>query len=160
MKIASVRALPLVAPLDIESQRTALGARPQAALVLVEVTTDDGVVGYGEALARYSLRSYVSIIEDLLAPIVVGQNPFEVERLWQRMVRVITGKAGGMLIEAVAAVDIALWDIMGKSAGQPVHPCSAAWGATGSRLMPPRSPGRATRSQSHRLGRPPRRDSG
>ena len=117
MKIASVRALPLVAPLDIESQRTALGGRSQAALVLVEVTTDDGVVGYGEALARYSLRSYVSIIEDLLAPIVVGQNPFEVERLWQRMVRVITGKAGGMLLEAIAAVDIALWDIMGKAAG-------------------------------------------
>lgn len=121
MKIASVKALPLVAPLDVESQRTALGGRPQAALVLVEVRTDDGIVGYGEALARYSLRSYVSIIEDLLTPIVIGQNPFEVERLWQRMVRVITGKAGGMLLEAVAAVDIALWDIMGKAVNQPVH---------------------------------------
>ena len=93
MKIAKVEALPLVAPLDVESQRTALGGRAQAALVLVVVTTDDGIVGYGEALARYSLRSYVSIIEDLLAPIVVGQNPFEVERLWQAMSRVFTGKA-------------------------------------------------------------------
>lgn len=121
MKIATVEVLPLVAPLDEESQRTALGGRAQAALVLVIVTTDDGIVGYGEALARYSLRSYVSIIEDLLAPIVIGQDPFEVERLWQSMFRVFTGKAGGVLLEAVAAVDIALWDIMGKAAGQPVH---------------------------------------
>ncbi len=121
MKIASLKALPLVAPLDVESQRTALGGRAEAALVLVVVTTDDGIVGYGEALARYSLRSYVSLIEDLLAPIVVGQDPFEVERLWQRMFRVFTGKAGGVLLEAVAAVDIALWDIMGKATGQPVH---------------------------------------
>jgi galactonate dehydratase len=121
MKIASVEALPLVAPLDEESQRTAIGGRPQAAIVLVIIRTDDGIVGYGEALARYSLRSYVSIIEDLLAPIVIGENPFEVERLWQRMSRVFTGKIGGVLLEAVAAVDIALWDIMGKAVGQPVH---------------------------------------
>ena len=121
MKIARVRALPLAAPLDVESQRTALGGRAQAALVLVEVTTDDGIVGYGEALARYSLRSYVAIIEDLLAAIVLGQDPFEVERLWQRMFRVFTGKAGGVLMEAVAAVDIALWDVMGKALGQPLH---------------------------------------
>ena len=121
MKVTSVRALPLVAPLDVESQRTALGGRPQAALVLVEVRTDDGLIGYGEALARYSLRSYVSLIDDLLAPIVLGQNPFEVERLWQNMLRVMTGKAGGIMLEALAAVDIALWDIMGKAAGQPVH---------------------------------------
>ena len=44
-------------------------------MVLVVVQTDDGLVGYGEALARYSLRSYVSLIEDLLAPIVIGQDP-------------------------------------------------------------------------------------
>ncbi|HVY21085.1 MAG TPA: mandelate racemase/muconate lactonizing enzyme family protein [Bauldia sp.] len=121
MKIASVEAIPLVAPLDEESQRTALGGRPNAALVLVVIKTDDGIVGYGEALARYSLRSYVSIIEDLLAPIVIGQDPFEVERLWQKMSHVFTGKISGLLLEAVAAVDIALWDIMGKSVGLPVH---------------------------------------
>ena len=121
MKIAKVEALPLTAPLDVESQRTALGGRAQAALVLVVVTTDDGIVGYGEALARYSLRSYVGIIEDLLAPIIIGESPFEVERLWQKMFRVFTGKAGGVLLEAVAAVDIALWDVMAKAANLPLH---------------------------------------
>jgi L-alanine-DL-glutamate epimerase-like enolase superfamily enzyme len=121
MKVTSVRALPLITPLDPESQRTAIGSRAQAALVLVEVTTDDGITGHGEALARYSLRSYVSIIEDLLAPIVIGQDPFEVERLWQRMFRVFTGKSGGVMMEAIAAVDIALWDLMGKATKQPIH---------------------------------------
>jgi D-galactarolactone cycloisomerase len=121
MKIVSVKALPLVAPLDVEIQKTAIGSRKEAALVLVEVRTDDGLVGYGEALARYSLRSHVSIIEDLLAPIVIGQDPFEVERLWQKMFRVFNGRSGGVLSSAVAAVDIAIWDIMGKAVGQPIH---------------------------------------
>lgn len=121
MKVTSVKALPLVAPLDVEVQKTALGSRSHAALVLVEIRTDDGIVGYGEALARSSLRSFVSVIEDVLAPIVVGQDPFEVERLWQKMFRVYTGRTGGIAHTALSAVDIALWDIIGKATGQPVH---------------------------------------
>ena len=121
MKIASVRAIPLVAPLDAEVQKTAIGSRSQAALVLVEIRTDDGIIGYGEALARYSLRSFVTVIEDVLAPVVVGQDPFEVERLWQKMFRAFTGRTGGMVHTALSAIDIALWDIMGNATGQPVH---------------------------------------
>jgi len=121
MKIASLKAIPLIAPLDTEIQKTALGSRSQAALILVELRTDDGIVGYGEALVRVSLRSFVSLIEDLLAPIVLGQDPFEVERLWQKMLRVFAGRTGGIFLSAVAAVDIAIWDIMGKAVGQPVH---------------------------------------
>jgi L-alanine-DL-glutamate epimerase-like enolase superfamily enzyme len=121
MKVTSVRALPLVAPLDVEVQKTALGSRSLAALVLVEVRTDDGIVGYGEALARSSLRSFVSVIEDVLTPVIMGQNPFDVERLWQRMLRVFTGRTGGLVQTAASAIDIALWDIMGKATGQPIH---------------------------------------
>ena len=100
---------------------------------MVELRTDDGLVGYGEALARSSLRSFVSLIEDLLAPIVVGQDPFEVERLWQKMLRVFTGKTGGIFLAAVAAVDIAIWDIMGKAVGQPIH---RLLGSTGLNRIP------------------------
>jgi galactonate dehydratase len=82
-------------------------------------------------LARFSLRSYVSLIEDLLAPIVVGQDPFEVERLWQQMLRVFPGsRPGGVLMEAIAAVDIALWDLMGKAVNQPVHRLLGSMGRT------------------------------
>jgi galactonate dehydratase len=120
-KIVDVRAIALEAPLDPTAQVTAFGPRRKAALMLVEIETSDGVVGCGEALARYSLRSYVSLVEDLLAPLLVGRNPFHVEGLWQEMVRTITGKAGGILLEAISACDIALWDVMGKLTGQPVH---------------------------------------
>ena len=128
--IKAVRAIALEAPLDPTVQITAFGPRAKAALVLVEIETTDGIVGYGEALARYSLRSYVSLIEDLLAPILIGRNPFHVEGLWQEMVRVTTGKAGGILLEAIAACDIALWDIMGKATGQPIHCLLGSMGRT------------------------------
>ena len=128
--IKAVRAIALEAPLDPTSQITALGPRLKAALVVVEIETTDGIIGYGEALARYSLRSYVSLIEDLLAPRLVGQNPFHVEGLWLAMVRSITGKAGGILLEAVSACDMALWDIMGKATGQPVHHLLGSTGRT------------------------------
>jgi L-alanine-DL-glutamate epimerase-like enolase superfamily enzyme len=121
MKIAAVRAIPLEAPLDSKIQVTAFGPRDKAQLVMVEIETDDGIVGYGEALARYSLRSYVTVIEDLMKPILLNQDPFDVEDLWQKMFRVFKGKAGGVLLEAIAACDIALWDIIGKACKQSLH---------------------------------------
>jgi len=130
MKVTAVRAIPLEAPLDPKAQVTAYGPRLKAAMVLVEIETDNGIVGLGEALARYSLRAYVSVIEDLLAPLIVGRDPFEVEGIWQQMMRVYTGKAGGLLLEALAACDIALWDNMGKSCGQPLHKILGSMGRT------------------------------
>lgn len=128
--IDSVRAYALEAPLDPRLQVTAFGPRAKASAMIVEITTKDGVVGYGEALARYSLRAYVALVEDLLAPRLVGRNPFHVEGLWQEMLRVVTGRSGGILMEAIAACDIALWDIMGKVTGQPVHHLLGSTGRT------------------------------
>lgn len=128
-KITGVRAIALEAPLDPSAQVTAFGPRPKAAMLLVEIMTSDGVVGYGEALARYSLRAYVAIVEDVLAPRLVGRDPFHVEGLWQELFRTMTGKSGGILIEALSACDIALWDVMGKTCGQPVHKLLGSCGA-------------------------------
>jgi L-alanine-DL-glutamate epimerase-like enolase superfamily enzyme len=88
---------------------------------VVRLETDTGIVGWGEGYARYAPPVYRELIERLLKPIVVGADPFAVEMLWQRMFRVFTGRSGGVLIEAVAAIDIALWDIMGKAVGQPLY---------------------------------------
>ncbi|MEO8858134.1 MAG: mandelate racemase/muconate lactonizing enzyme family protein, partial [Burkholderiaceae bacterium] len=52
---------------------------------------------------------------------LLGQNAFDIRRLWQQMCAALSGRAGGMLIEALAGVDIALWDVVGKALGQPVH---------------------------------------
>ena len=79
-----------------------------------------GLVGIGECLARRGAPAYAQFIEGVLAPLLVGENPLDRRRLWNRMRSVLTGRTGGMLIEAIAGVDIALWDIAGKAAGLPV----------------------------------------
>ena len=52
---------------------------------------------------------------------ILRRNPFDSASLWRAMRARITGRAGGMLIESIAGVDIALWDVAGKVAGLPIH---------------------------------------
>lgn len=120
MKIVRLDAIPLVAPLP-RVLRTAQDAKSSVSVVLVRIETDDGVVGWGEVIGRWTPRSYASIVSDLLAPHVVGRDPFHVEALWAEMSDTLYGRGGGMLAEAIAGVDIALWDVMGRSLGVPIH---------------------------------------
>lgn len=88
--------------------------------LVVEVFTDDGLVGIGNA----ALSPHVAkqVIDLYLEPLLVGQDPWDIEFLWQHMYRrtMAFGRKGiGMV--AISAVDIALWDLLGKSAGQPVY---------------------------------------
>jgi len=86
---------------------------PRFPMVFVEVCTDEGVSGVGESLLYKSngVVEAIHAMEDLL----VGEDPFEVERLWEKMYRL------GNSLPAVSGVEIALWDIMGKSLGVPVY---------------------------------------
>lgn len=86
---------------------------------VVEIETDDGIVGVGnEALAP---RIAKAIIDDYLAPLVVGEDPWDYEYLWQRMYRsTLAWGRKGIAMAAISAVDLALWDILGKSVGKPV----------------------------------------
>ena len=88
--------------------------------VLVRVTTDDGLTGLG-AIGLGS-RAMADAVERLLAPLVLGRNPFDVELLWELMFRstVNIGRKG-LILEAISGIDIALWDILGKATGQPVY---------------------------------------
>ncbi len=90
---------------------------------LVRITTDNGLVGYGEAHAPIAPEVTVAIITDLLAPLLIGENPLAIDRLWEKMYASmrIRGHHTGFMSEAMAGVDIALWDIAGKAAGLPVH---------------------------------------
>lgn len=99
---------------------TSWGTYRQVSMVLVEVRTDAGIVGIGEVLARFSPRAYAELIETSLKPRLIGQDARNIGALWQSMRRSLSGRAGGMLIEAIAGIDIALWDIMGKAAGMPI----------------------------------------
>jgi L-rhamnonate dehydratase len=87
--------------------------------LVVEVASDAGEVGIGEA--ALAPRVSKQVIDLYLKPILLGQNPFDVEFLWQHMYRrtLAFGRKGiGMV--AISAVDIALWDLMGKLTKQPV----------------------------------------
>ncbi|WP_087017238.1 L-rhamnonate dehydratase [Thaumasiovibrio subtropicus] len=86
---------------------------------VVEVYTDEGIVGIGNvALAP---RIAKEIIDQYLTPLVLGQDPFDYEYLWQRMYRsTLAWGRKGVGMAAISAVDIALWDIMGKATNKPV----------------------------------------
>jgi galactonate dehydratase len=100
---------------------TSWGVYEFVSLVLVEVRTDAGITGVGETLARFSPKAYAELIETSLKPRLLGQDASNIGALWQSMRRALSGRAGGMLVEAIAGVDIALWDILGKAAGMPIY---------------------------------------
>jgi D-galactarolactone cycloisomerase len=117
--ITAVRAHPLRAVLET-AQRTSQGDWPALEIVIVEVETRCGLVGIGECLARRGAAGYARFIEAALVPKLIGRSAHDRRALWKAMRGTLTGRTGGMLIEAIAGIDIALWDLAGKAAGQPV----------------------------------------
>ena len=86
-------------------------------LVVVTLETDDGLKGHGFAQKG---RSVAQALADIVRPQVLGQNPFEYEKLWHKMLdRDRWG--GGLPFNAYGAVDVALWDIVGQAVGQPLY---------------------------------------
>ncbi|MFY7916089.1 MAG: mandelate racemase/muconate lactonizing enzyme family protein [Rubrivivax sp.] len=91
---------------------------------LVEVQTDTGLVGWGEAFAQGLEPPQVAAaaIEHALRPLVLGADPLDIEVLWHRMYHQTRDHGRkGSVIAALSAVDIALWDLAGKHHGLPVH---------------------------------------
>ena len=89
--------------------------------IFVKVITDQpGLVGWGEATLEWHTRSVVGAIEDL-APLIIGQDPTRVEHIWQMMYRQHFWHGHGIVrATAIAGIDLALWDIVGKVAGLPL----------------------------------------
>ncbi|MGV2383916.1 MAG UNVERIFIED_CONTAM: hypothetical protein LOD86_01420, partial [Thermobifida fusca] len=91
--------------------------------LLVKITCTDGTYGWGEALAPVAPEVPQAIVERLLTPALVGQDPRLVRPLWSRLTGLMRerGHLVGHQADALAAVDIALWDLAGKAYGAPVH---------------------------------------
>jgi D-galactarolactone cycloisomerase len=91
--------------------------------VIVVLTTDDGLVGYGEAKAPVAPQVTKEVIDRLLAGIVLGSDPRDIIVLWERMYAGmrVRGHRAGFYIEAMSGIDIALWDLAGKAAGVPIY---------------------------------------
>lgn len=128
-QIEKVVAHPLRAILP-KVQRTSQGDYPAIELLVVEVVTADGVVGFGEGLCRRGAAGYARLVEEALTPRLLGKDPADRRTLWKTMRGALSGRPGGQLVEAISAIDIALWDIAGKRAGQPVHKLLGGMGRT------------------------------
>jgi L-alanine-DL-glutamate epimerase-like enolase superfamily enzyme len=88
--------------------------------VLVEIFTDTGLVGLGNA--ALSPRVTKTLIDTYLKPLLIGADPWDTEFLWQQMYRrTMAFGRKGVAMAAISAVDIALWDLLGKDAKQPVY---------------------------------------
>ena len=94
--------------------------------VFVKVVTDQpGLIGWGEATLEWHTRSVVGAVQDL-AELLIGEDPTRVEHLWQMMYRQHFWHGHGIVRStAIAGIDLALWDIVGKVANLP---CSKLWG--------------------------------
>src|SRR5258705_9442025 len=107
---------------------------PHHSLVVAHIHTDEGVSGLGYTLAfgGGGVESIQAYLVTRLAPLLIGQDPLFVERLWERMYRADRGiKRQGIAAYALSALDIALWDIAGKAAGLPLY---KLWGAVTDRV--------------------------
>ena len=107
-------------PMDLlQLPQASMGTFTFHGWLVVEIFTDDGLVGIGNAALAPQITKQT--IDLYLKPLLIGQNPWDVEFLWQHMYRktMAFGRKGVGMV-AISAVDIALWDLLGKSAKQPV----------------------------------------
>jgi L-rhamnonate dehydratase len=116
MKISAIETFPLAGIMESSSYG-----------FVVKITASDGAVGYGEADTLPSAAEAIvrapSHHETMggLAEVLIGADPTEIETLWQRMATAtMSFGRGGAAHQAMAAIDIALWDLTGKLAGKPV----------------------------------------
>ena len=91
--------------------------------VAVRVTLDSGAEGWGETYGLVAPNALHALIDDIIRPIVTGRSPFDVQVIWEDLYDLIRvrGYHGGFWLDAIAAVDIALWDLMGQLTGAPLH---------------------------------------
>jgi D-galactarolactone cycloisomerase len=134
VKVTTLETYFLSAPLP-QAVRTSTHRITAVSEVVVKLTTDAGLVGIGEAHGPFlyqqgpaGLRG-VSDIVDAISPLVVGQDPFDVERIWQDIFALTYTSVRGIptlarqqrpLVTALSAIDIALWDLKGRAVGRPV----------------------------------------
>jgi L-alanine-DL-glutamate epimerase-like enolase superfamily enzyme len=90
--------------------------------VLVRIETDNGLHGWGECQAPIAPEVAREVIDQLLGPMILGADPHAVNFIWNRIYRSMAGRGQitGFMLDAMAGIDIALWDIKGKDAGVPV----------------------------------------
>jgi L-alanine-DL-glutamate epimerase-like enolase superfamily enzyme len=125
MKITNIKAISFKLPL-VEPLKWATGYAEHAAHVLIRISTDEEIEGIGEAVPRPTIygetqESIVKIVNDHLGPMLVGEDPMDLEKVWAKMATVIWNPV------AKGAIDVALHDIIGKKCGSPCYKLMGGW---------------------------------
>ncbi len=122
MRITDVTTIKLHYDMPV-AMADAIHYMPARPTLLIQVHTDEGIVGLGEAAAYGGfLESTEAIILNELRRTILGQDPFKVERLWAQMAtRAHQRGRRGMLMMAISGIDIALWDIIGQATRTPLY---------------------------------------
>ena len=94
---------------------------PGRNFVTLKIETDQGVYGIGDATLNGRELSVVSYLQDHVVPCLIGRDPRRIEDIWQYLYRGAYWRRGPVTMRAIAAVDVALWDIKAKMAGMPLY---------------------------------------
>ena len=105
MKITDIKTFPMLANRDI---------------IIVKVETDEGIYGLGEAGCSSRENAEAAVVQSF-KKFLIGLDPFRTEHIWQKCYRSNYHEGGRVLTGAISAIDIALYDIMGKKLGLPVY---------------------------------------
>lgn len=118
MKITQIETHLVSAPLS-HSWETGIGSAKRRDELLVFVHTDEGITGLGSSYHAHAALTVKSAVDTKVAPALIGANPLDIGIIWEKLFygTVYIGSAG---VQALAGIDIALWDILGKLTGQPV----------------------------------------
>jgi L-alanine-DL-glutamate epimerase-like enolase superfamily enzyme len=130
MKITAIGSFVLTVPTPQPMARN----YAQQKLVIADISTDEGVKGLGYSLVfgGGGAESVHAYLRARLAPVLLGEDPLMIGRLWEKMFRADMGiKKQGIAAYALSALDIGLWDIAGKAAGLPLY---KMWGAVTDRI--------------------------
>ena len=94
---------------------------PDRNFVTLKIYTDEGVYGLGDATLNGRELPVASYLEDHVIPCLIGRDPFQIEDIWQYLYKGAYWRRGPVTMTAIAAVDMALWDIKGKALETPVY---------------------------------------
>ncbi|MBU2923340.1 D-galactonate dehydratase family protein [Colwellia sp. 1_MG-2023] len=94
---------------------------PGRNFVTVKVITDEGTYGLGDATVNGREMAVVAYLEEHVVPCLIGRDPQEIEDIWQYLYKGVYWRKGPITMAAIAAIDMALWDIKGKIANLPVY---------------------------------------
>ena len=106
--------------MKITTVDTFIAGNPWKNWLFARVSTDEGIHGVGEGTLNYFGKTVEAAIHEL-TPLILGMDPFQVEIISQRLIRVVYSDGAQIHMCAVAAIEIACWDIIGKACNQPIY---------------------------------------